>query len=399
MRRLGLLIIALSLLAAAPLAAQTTLTIWTDALRFDPIRQAGQNFADEYGIEIEVVEVPMGDMRQRMSNAAPAGEGPDILVGAHDWTGELAQNGLIQEISLTESQRDDFVDVSLEGFTYNGELWALPYAIESIAIFYNRDMVSETPETWDDVMEHSRQRVQAGDGQYGFMYPGAADVYHTFPFISAFGGYIFAYEEGEGFNPDDIGLATDGALQGLGILDTMYEENLLPEGLDYNTAQSLFLNGDASMFMTGPWAISSIEEAGIDYGVVPIPTMEGNEPRPFVGAQGFFVSAFTQNRVLANEFLKASVATEEIMVQIFENGNRPPAFLPALNQVAADDPVTQAFADAARAGIPMPNIPQMGSVWSQAANSLQLIAQQEQEPTAAMQDAVEGIEQALAGGQ
>lgn len=398
MKRLGLLVTVVLMIAAAPLAAQTTLTIWTDNLRYEPINQAGQNFADEYGIEVEVVEVPFGDMRQKMSNAAPAGEGPDILVGAHDWTGELAQNGLIQEISLRDDLRNNLVDVSLEGFTYNGELWALPYAIESIAIIYNRDMVDEVPESWADVMDHSRQRVNSGSGQYGFVYPGAGDTYHTFPFVSAFGGYIFAYEEGEGFNPNDIGLATDGAVRGLDILDTMYEDGLLPEGLDYNTAQSLFLNGDASMFMTGPWAISSVEEAGIDYGVVPLPPMEGNQPQPFVGAQGFFVSAFTQNRVLANEFLKQSVATQDIMLQIYENGNRPPAYLPALEQLS-DEPVVQAYADAARGGIPMPNIPEMGSVWSQTNNKLQLIAQQEQEPMAAMQDAVQGIQQALEGGQ
>lgn len=398
MRRIWVLLFIVAVIAT-PLAAQTTLTIWTDNLRYEPINEAGQDFAEEYGIEVEVVEVPFGDMRQKMSNAAPAGEGPDILVGAHDWTGELAQNGLIQEISLRQELRDKLVDVSLEGFTYNGELWALPYAIESIAIIYNKELVDTPPETWDDVMEHSRNRVEGGDGRYGFVYPGAADTYHTFPFISAFGGYIFAYEEGEGFNPEDIGLATDGAVEGLEILDTMYEDGLLPSGLDYNTAESLFLGGDASMFMTGPWAIGNVEDANIDYGVVPLPDMDGNTPQPFVGAQGFFVSAFTENRVLANEFLKQNVATQEVMTQIYENGNRPPAYIPALEEITADDPDTRAFADAARSGIPMPNIPEMGSVWDQTNSKLQLIAQQEQEPMAAMEDAVEGIEQALAEGQ
>ena len=148
------------------------------------------------------------------------------------------------------------------------------------------------------------------------------------------------------------------------------------------------------MFMTGPWAISGVREAGIDFGVVPIPTMDGSTPQPFVGAQGFFVSAFTQNRVLANEFLKQTVASRDVMLGIYEQGNRPPAYLPALDALA-DDEVVQAFADAARAGIPMPNIPEMGSVWDQTNSKLQLIAQQEQEPRAAMEDAVEGIRQAL----
>src|SRR6056297_2847333 len=103
MKRTGLLLVMTFALIATPLLAQTTLTIWTDNLRYQPINDAAQSFADEYGIQVDVVEVAFNDMRQRMANAAPAGEGPDILVGAHDWTGELAQNGLIQAISL----RDD----------------------------------------------------------------------------------------------------------------------------------------------------------------------------------------------------------------------------------------------------------------------------------------------------
>ena len=37
--------------------------------------------------------------------AGPAGEGPDIIIGAHDWLGELVTNGLLAPIDL----RNNFV--------------------------------------------------------------------------------------------------------------------------------------------------------------------------------------------------------------------------------------------------------------------------------------------------
>ena len=57
--------------------------------------------------------------------AGPAGEGPDIIVGAHDWLGELIINGLIEPIDLGELV-DDFEPVTIEAFTWGDQLYAVP---------------------------------------------------------------------------------------------------------------------------------------------------------------------------------------------------------------------------------------------------------------------------------
>ncbi|MFW6071633.1 MAG: sugar ABC transporter substrate-binding protein [Candidatus Bipolaricaulota bacterium] len=394
MKKLVALTLAIVLLGVGFSALGSTsgeLRIWGDE-RITALEPLAEDFEEDYGVEVELVEVPFGDIRTKMENAGPSGEGPDILIGAHDWTGELAKNGLIDPLLYMEDQQDDFVDVSVEGFTYSDKIYGLPYAFEAIALIYNTEMVPEAPETWEEVVEISKERRESEEENYGFVYPGTGDPYHTYPFISAYGGYIFAYDGG--FDPDDIGLDTEGAIKGLEKLDEMYEEGYLPEGIDYGTAASWFNDGKAAMFMTGPWEIPAIREAGIDFEVAPLPAMDGNQMKPFVGAQGFMLSAFSENKVLANEFLKSYIATDEAMTLIYEENERPPAYIPTLDKVE-EEPVVSAFSESARVGVPMPNIPEMGAVWENLGNQLQLISQQKQEPKAAMEDTVEIIKQSI----
>ncbi len=343
-------------------------------------------------MEVELSQLSYDDIRPQFNKAAPSEEGPDILIGAHDWTGELAQNGLIEPIIMSEELKEKFTEVSLDAFTYNGSIYGLPYSMEAIALIYNKDLVEEPPETWDELMEISRELTNPDKKQYGFVYPGTGDSYHSYPFISAYGGYIFEYDEG--FNPDQLGLSTEGALKGLRILDEMYADGLIPQGIDYSTSQGLFTEGDAGMWMTGPWAIGGVREAGIDFGVMKLPPMDGNQPKPFVGVNGFYLSSYAEDTVLANEFLTNYVATEEVMTKLYEQGNRPPVYNP-VREKAKENPITAAFLESARVGSPMPNIPEMNATWDALTDKLQLISQQKQDPKAAMESAEQIIREAI----
>jgi len=90
--------------------------------------------------------------------------------------------------------------------------------------------------------------------------------------------------------------------------------------------------------MTGPWALERFRAAGITYAITPFPS--GGQA--FGGIQGFMVSAFSENALMAEAFLTEFVATEDVMRQLYEAGDRPSAFLPVLE--ATDDPDLAALA-------------------------------------------------------
>lgn len=373
-------------------AEMVTLTVWADNTRAPALVALAPALEAEYGVKLQVQEVAFGDIRDNMKLAGPAGEGPDIFIGAHDWIGELYLNGLLAPIDLG-SKEAEFFTPALDLFTYNGELVGMPYATENLAFFYNTELVPEPPTTWEEVMTLAAQLEADGVVKQGYVLQ-PNDAYHYYPIMTAFGGYIFGQKDGK-WNPEDVGLDNEGALEAATWLDTMVKDGHLVAGTDWDTMHVLFESGDAAMLMTGPWAISRIKGSGVPYAITNIPAGPAGEGAPFLGGQGFFINKFSENQLLAQTFLTELAASEEVMQAIFDADPRPSAYLPV--REAIDDPDYAAFGAAGEAAQPMPTIPEMSAVWGAVGDAITLIFNQAEDPIAAFQNAGEQVRTAIAG--
>lgn len=364
------------------------LLIWGDELRAAVLKGIAADFSKKYKVPVEVQELGFGDIRDQLGVAGPAGKGPDIIVGAHDWLGQLVANGLIEPIDL-QGKEKDFLKVSTDAFTWGNKLYGLPYAVESVGLFYNKSLVPNPPKTWEELEAVCKKLTNKDKKQYGFLIP-IPDPYHTFPIMSAAGGYVFGTAADGTLNPLDVGLNNKGAVRGLSLLDKLIEDGLMPGAMDYNTMMSLFKDGKVGMLITGPWALSEIRAAKVPYGFTTIPKIDGNAPKPFVGVQGFMISSFSKNKLLAKAFLNEYVASPETMKKLFDKDPRPPAYIPTSKAVASDADIAAVGASAA-AGIPMPAIPEMGSVWTAWSNAIELVFNQKLDSQKALNDAVAQI--------
>ncbi|RMG87470.1 MAG: extracellular solute-binding protein, partial [Chloroflexi bacterium] len=176
-RFIFILVLALALMAVAPALAQDDgLLIWADETRAPILQELGDDFEAEFGVPVTVQEIGLGDARDQLLVAGPVGEGPDIMIIAHDSTGVLVANGAIVPLDLGDLE-DEFLPAALNLFTFNNELWGMPYAMENIALIRNVDLVPEAPATWQEVMEISRQLKDSGAADYGFLVQ-SGDAYH-----------------------------------------------------------------------------------------------------------------------------------------------------------------------------------------------------------------------------
>lgn len=390
MRKWISLILMVSLIIFPSLALASTpgeLLIWADDVRYPVMRTLGENFEADFGIPVKVQELGFGDIRSQLAVAAPAGEGPDIIVGAHDWLGELVVNGLIEPIELEDP--DNFEPVTLEAFTWGDSLYGIPIAYESIGMLYNKALVPEAPETWEEMREIAFELTDRAQGRYGFLLP-IPDPYHTFPLFSATGGYIFGEDEDGIPNPLDVGLNNEGSVRGMTEFARLIEDGLLPAGMDGNTMTSLFNIGQVGMIVSGPWSLPDAQKAGIDVGFTALPSIDGGKPAPFVGVQGFMISAFSKNKLLADLFLQEFVVDTDVFLEMFEIDPRPPAYTPALNAVS-DHLSVEGVRVSAENGVPMPSIPEMGSVWTAWSDAIELVANKEVGPKEALDAAVDQI--------
>jgi maltose-binding protein MalE len=375
-----------------PAGVEGTLTLWVDEVRAPYMIELGAEFEAATGVPVAVHQLGFGDIRDQLQLRGPAGEGPDVIIGAHDWLGQLVTNGLVEPLDLG-AEAESFDEVAVQAFTYEGQLYGVPYASEAIALYYNTELVPEPPATWDE-LKTIAQELQDEQGLEQAFVLQQGDPYHSYPLLSGHGGYIFARDAEGNYDPTDVGLDSEGGLAYARELDQMVKDGLLRADVNYDTMIQLFTQGETAMFMTGPWQLPAMRETGVPFDVAPIPAMD-EEARPFVGVQAFMVSAFAPNKTLAETFLLEYIATDETMAALFEADPRPPTWLPQREQV--DDEQVLTFAESASRGDPMPAIPEMSSVWTDWTDAINLIFTQAQDPDQAMRDAAENIRTTIAG--
>jgi maltose-binding protein MalE len=356
----------------AAVRADADLVIWADDTRAPVITPFAEEFAAANGITVAVQELGFGDIRDRLIVAGPAGEGPDIIIGAHDWLGQLVAAGAVAPLDVS-SVEDQFTEAALAAFNYGGQIYGLPYAVENIALVRNTDLVPDAPATFEDVVEIGLQLTEDGtvDTPLALQEQGNGDPFHNYPIVTALGGYVFGLNADGSYNPADLGIDSEGGLAAARYFGELSEQGVVNVDLTYDIMLEKFGTGMAPFAITGPWALASFED--VNYVVEPIPPLQGGTPRPFIGVQGFMVSAFAENPLFASTFVLDFMATEEAQLALFEAGGRPPAHIGAFETVAAADPNIAGFGLAGQDGYPMPAIPEMGSVWQAWTDAYELI--------------------------
>src|SRR5687768_3225214 len=175
---LVLLVVVVFVLSTAAVAQDSPLTIWVDDQRLPVITELSKRFTEEFGVEVVVEPVGIQDTREALIRGASTGEGPDLFIIPHDNIVALVDSGVVAPIDLGD-KADLFLPNTLEAFTYNGELYGVPYAIENDAFFRNVELVPDAPATWDEVSEIGKQLVDEGTVENAIALPDLG--YNYFP--------------------------------------------------------------------------------------------------------------------------------------------------------------------------------------------------------------------------
>jgi arabinogalactan oligomer/maltooligosaccharide transport system substrate-binding protein len=355
-------------------ANTTPITIWVDIERKPAIEPVAESFTEETGVEVKIVTKDFATVDQDFISQVPTGKGPDIIVSPHDKLGSYVSAGVVAPLELGDVA-DGFAEASLQAMTYDGNVYGVPYSIENVALVRNADMVAEAVETYDEVIANG---VAAGT-EYPFLVglsPEQGDPYHLYPLQTSFGSQVFAQNPDGSYDASQLVL---GDAAGVAFADWLATQGAAGTGvinanIDGDRAREFFLAGKSPYYLTGPWNIPAIAEAGINYAIDPLPSAGGQEARPFVGVNGFFLSSKSTNALAATNFIVNYLSTEEAQLALYEVGGRPPALIAAYETAAADNPDVEAFGAIGQTGAPMPAIPAMGSVWSDWGNAeLQII--------------------------
>ena len=353
--------------------ADDKLMIWTNMeVEADTLQQYADTWGRKNGYEVEVIhESP--DVQQ-FAQAARSASGPDAIVGIpNDQLADYVNAGLAAEVPDGLYNDSDFSDAAIQACYVDGKRYAAPLSVETTALFYNTDLVSEVPDTWEELIGQASE-----NGGISF---DATSIYYDLGFLRACGGYIFKYEDGT-YDTSDIGLANNGKYK------------VVSADITADIAKSNFQNGKSAYYIGGPWDITGFTSAGTNFKIAEMPTFNGNDFVTPVGTQVGFVSNQSKNQEQAWDFITYLIYHGAL--DLYNAGDRIPAKLSEqkLSEIEQNE-YSKAFIGQINKGEPMPTVSEMGQLWDIHMNNVKSMWSGEQTPEEAAQNMVRQLNEAV----
>jgi multiple sugar transport system substrate-binding protein len=233
--------------------------------------------------------VTADSMLQKVTAGLAAGSYPDI---AYIFGSDLA--------SLTKSPKvadltgklkiDDYWPAAKDAVSVKGKVRAAPALLDSLCLVYNKKLFAaagvappKSGWTWDDFVGMAKQLTNPAKGIFGTGWPGVGDedtVWRIWPMIWDLGGDVVS-DRGDagkesGTDGKKVGFDAVGA-KALETLDRLRSDKSIYVDPKPGSEQlyQVFLGGRMGMVATGPWQLPELNDNGIEYGVVPLPSYSG----------------------------------------------------------------------------------------------------------------------------
>lgn len=346
----------------APVRADADLVIWADELKAQSLEAPAAAWGEANGLTVAVQTVA-NDLQSAFVTANQAGNGPDIVLGAHDWIGNLVQNSAISPVQLPASASEEIAPIGLSAVTFDGQTYGVPYAVETLVLYANNTLTdTPSPATVEELVAAG----EAGGAENILSLPVGeeGDAYHMQPFYTSGGGYLFGKDAEGNLDPKDLGVGKEGSITAGEKIKELGAKGVLKNSISGDNAISLFTDGKAAYLISGPWALADIKTAGMDFTMSKVPGFEGlEEARPFAGVNAFYVASSGQNAAFAQQFVNEVASAPDIAREMFASNQLPPVSLSLQEELAADNPEMVQIAELAENADPMPSIPAMAAVW------------------------------------
>ncbi len=286
--------------------------------------------------------------------------GPDLYLYAHDSLGMFVEMGALAPITdvIDKTVYADMLPMTLKAGNYKDSQYLMPVYFETLLFIYNKDLwEGEVPSATEELYSYMKSHTDTAAGTYALVNQHST-AYNAAPFINGFGGFIIDEQARPGLNDEKTKEAIE------------YNKKFakLEADGDYNTVNALFKDGKAAAIIGGPWLISGVKEAKINYGIKSLCDFtlpNGNSLVPYSGVQGIGVMkhAAEFKKEAVEKVLKA-IADPQLGIELAENSGCAPANQKSYDHPSvANDEMIAAMRRTADIAQPMPNIPQMSVMW------------------------------------
>jgi multiple sugar transport system substrate-binding protein len=285
------------------------LSVWTGFTGGDApgYEQIVKDFnASQSRIKVTMSAEPWDTIQQKLPSAWMTGQGPDLATPASDpnVVAQYVKTNSVLPITLTgegdaKINVTNFAPALVDGFTYNGKLYAVPANYATLSLYYNKALLTAagvTPPTTVAELKDAAKKLTTG-GKYGLVLADNNTI-QMWP--------VLQWLEG-GDIVDAKNCSILGSQKGQDSLkpwvDLVATDKISPVGLTGAEADALFSAGKAAMEINGPWAAPGYKKAGIDLGIVSVPLDVAGKPVTLGSTAPLAISAKSKHTQEAQEFL------------------------------------------------------------------------------------------------
>jgi multiple sugar transport system substrate-binding protein len=313
----------LALILALPLAACSsskssgdskgivTLKFWD--FHTDAEKKFFQDLVKEYNASHPNVKIEMANFNQsdytttKLPVAFANNEGPDIFMVSPGGFTKFAQSGILADLNpyFKDGVKEDFLPSALDAVTYNGKVLALPFEMELLGLYYNKQMLKdanvEVPKTWEELQEAAKKLTT--DQHAGIVLPTDKEPYLNFlwyPFLWQQGGDVISKDGKKAtFDTPEVAKALD-------FWGSFFQKGYAPSKLQIGPTDIGNLGtGKTAMQICGTWAIPVLENKykNVDVGLAPLPIPDGGKPATDAGGWKLAVNAKSKHVKEAADFV------------------------------------------------------------------------------------------------
>ena len=318
-------------------------------------------------------------------------------------------------MNLTDRVQDpgfnwnDFSEGARAAATVDGQVYGVPALIDNLAIVYNKDLfqaagVDEPTAdwTWDDFRAAAKALTDPSKQQYGFAFPidsSEDTVWHYDAMLWEAGGDILNADNTQAAFNSPAGVQALTTLQQMAVTD----KSVFLDQQNVGKIDDLFNAGKIAMDVTGPWALSGYPD--INYGVQIMPMFDGGSHTTIAGPDMWVMFDNGDGKGdAAWQFMQWFTAAEQVKEDSMTSGHLPirnsvvnePGFL---KEFDAKFPGEGLFAEnlqnVTKARPVITSYEQISTIMGAAIVEVML---GQAEPQAALDDAAQQVNTALAGG-
>ncbi|NIA14259.1 MAG: extracellular solute-binding protein [Nitrospiraceae bacterium] len=221
----------------------------------------------------------------RIIRALTAGTPPDVFLFWNPANvGVVAKLGCIRPLderfAASTLRREDFIEGALEFPTIDGKLYAVPFLVDVLGLFYDKQLFIEAgldperpPKTFDQLIEYTKILTRFEDGKLRRM--GFEEALNRHEALALLGAEFYDAEGRPQFDHPSCIQAVDRLVQLYEIQGGGQEIAAFRAGFgEYTSPNHQFFVHKIAMYTVGQWWPYCIQKysPGIDYAVAPFPS-------------------------------------------------------------------------------------------------------------------------------